>query len=565
MIRVFLLLFLASFLPFSFFSQEKPREKYHSPLGIPLVLAANFGELRPNHFHMGVDFKTNGVEGLPLYSIEDGFISRIKMSPYGYGKVVYIDHPNGITSVYAHCSSLKGTLDSIVKQIQEKEQNFEVDIYFSSSEIPIKRGQIIALSGNSGSSTAPHLHFELRDTKTEIALNPLVYGFPIEDHKSPEIKGLKIYALTEKGYQIPGKSKNVTVTKSNSKFHINNNLLTVPADYCSEHGGIGLSFNVVDYFDASMNVCGLYGSSLKNENDTVFCQKIDQVSFDHSRYVNSHKDFNEYNLSKQKYHKSFKTTHNPLSIYPQKSLGIINANPGDSLSLHYSVFDVNGNNSALDFSVKILLGGINSEKNIFPSWKYFLPDSAYHYKNEFVEFSAAPFTFYEPTLKNISLKETFSFGDSKQPIQQAITVKIKLPTLKENRSKYYISVTSSSGKPKALASKITGNWIEASSMDLGSFKIRIDTLAPIITPLNFTGNEIVITKNRLSWKVLENQTTLVDYDLFIDGKWFLLEFESKGNYLFFDRPKNFTGKHSLELKAKDSCGNVRIWSKELNF
>jgi murein DD-endopeptidase MepM/ murein hydrolase activator NlpD len=565
MIRVFFTLILASFLSFSMFSQEKPKEKYHSPLGIPLVLAANFGELRPNHFHMGVDFKTNGIEGLPLYSIEDGFVSRIKMSPYGYGKVVYIDHPNGITSVYAHCSILKGKLDSIVKQIQEKEQNFEVDIYFSPSDITLKKGQIIALSGNTGSSTAPHLHFELRDTKTEIALNPLLYGFSISDHKSPEIKGIKVYALTEKGYQIPGKSKTINVTKSNSKYSIPANLLNVPADYCTMHGGIGFSFNVVDYLDASMNVCGLYGSSLKNENDTVFCQKIDQVSFDHSRYVNSHKDFNEYNLSKQKYHKSFKTAHNPLSIYPQKSLGIINAEPGDSLSLKYSVFDVNGNNSVLDFSVKILKGEMNSQKTIFPSWKYFLPDSAYHYKNEFIEFSAEPLTFYEPTLKNISLKEPFSFGDSKQPIQQPINVKIKLPTLIEDRSKYFISVTSYSGKPKALASKIIGNWIEASSMDLGSFKIKTDTLAPIITPLNFTGNETIINKTRLSWKVLENQTALIDYDLFIDGKWFLLEFESKGTYLFFDRPKNFTGKHFLELKAKDSCGNVRIWSKELNF
>jgi hypothetical protein len=559
------LLIFICLLPFSSFLQEKTTPKYHSPLGIPLVLAANFGELRPNHFHMGVDFKTNGVEGLPLYAIDEGHISRVKISPYGYGKVVYIDHPNGITSVYAHCSGFIGKLDSLVKSIQEREQNFEVDIYLRPNDLRVKKGENFALAGNTGSSTAPHLHFELRDTKTEDALNPLMYGFTIADHKAPEIKGLKIYALNEKGYQIPGKSKVVNVSKSKSGYRVNGDKVEISSDYCSEHGGVGFSFDVIDYYDGAFNVCGLYGSTLKSSKDTVFCQQIDQVSFDHSRYVNSHKDYHEYSQSKRKFHKSFRSEHNPLSIYPIENLGVIPIKPGDSLSMHYSVFDIKKNRSSLDFTLKVQKGEINRTSAIFSPQKYFLPDSAYSFQNEQVEFRSQKHTFYEPVMKNLSMSGTFSFGDPKQPIQEPVTVKLRLPAKSKERSKSYISVTTAGGKVQSLKSSIGGEWIQAESMYLGTYRIKLDTVAPIISPMNFKGTDIPASKTRISWSVSENQTDLIDYDLYIDGKWVVLEYESKGDYLFYSKPKTLKGTHELVLKAKDSCGNIREWSKKITF
>jgi hypothetical protein len=562
--RLFTLFFLFT-LPFICVSQENAKTNYRSPLGIPLVLAANFGELRPNHFHMGLDFKTNGVEGLPLYAIEEGYIARIKISPYGYGKAIYINHPNGITSVYAHCSSFKGKLDSIVKAVQEKEQNFELELFFVPTDIPIKKGDIIALSGNTGGSTAPHLHFELRDTKTEEAMNPLVYGFEIQDHKPPTIKGLKVYALTDEGYQIPGKSQIVNVSKTNNEYHIAGDLLTIPSDYCSEHGGIGFAFEVVDQFDAADNICGLYKSILKSGNDTIFKQQIDKVSFDHSRYINSHKDYHEYTVNKRKFHKSFKTDHNPLSIYPTADFGIIKLKPGDKVSLIYSAQDVRKNKSNLNFNVLVSEGKMNISKSNFPSWAYFYPDSTVQFKNDKIEFSAQKHTFYEPTKKNLSLNAPFSFGDPSQPIQYPVSVKMKLSSSKIDLAKYYINVTSSGGKNHALPSTINGDWITAESDHLGTFKIRVDTIAPSISPLNFKTTETTKGKNRYSWKVNESQTELVDYDLFIDGKWYVLEYESKGDYVFFDKPKGFIGKHKVEIIVKDSCGNVRKWTNDLVF
>lgn len=552
-------------LPFVGFLQKNKTYNYRSPLDIPLVLAANFGELRPNHFHMGVDFKTNGKEGLSLHSIDDGFVSRVKVSTYGYGKVIYIEHQNGITSVYAHCSSFKGKLDSIVRQTQIKDQNFEIEIFFTPEDIRIKKGELIALSGNSGSSTAPHLHFELRDTKTEEALNPLVYGFEISDHKAPVIKSLKVYSLTEEGYQIPGKSKIASVYNDKSGYHIKGDLLEIPADYCSGKGGVGFAFDVVDLLDGATNICGLYGSTLKKMNDTLFQQQIDRVSFDHSRFINSHKDYQEYIQSKRKFHKSFKTEHNPLTIYPTNEQGIVFIKPGEQVPLRYQAYDTKGNKSQLNFQLKVLKGQTNTESIVFPSWKYFFPDSSYTLKNSQIEFLSKKHTFYEPTIKNVSLFPPFSFGDSKMPIQYPITVKMKLPSSKEVQGKKYISVHDFQGKTESLESVIEDDWIIAKSIFLGVFSIKTDTIPPTLYPFNFNEANTASNQNRLTWKVIENQTQLSDYDLFIDNKWCLLEYESKGDYLFFDKPKDFKGVHKMEIIVKDSFGNQKIWSCQLKF
>ncbi|MGY8927212.1 MAG: M23 family metallopeptidase, partial [Flavobacteriales bacterium] len=206
MIKCFFFFFVFFCATLTINAQKAIKPNYHPPLKIPLILASNFGELRPNHFHMGIDIKTKGKTGFRLYSIEDGFVSRIKVSPFGYGNVIYIDHPNGITSVYAHCLEFNEAIDSIVKSFQSKSEKFEVDLHFLKGDIPLKRGQIIGFSGNSGGSTAPHLHFELRNTESEHALNPLLFGFDIEDHQRPEIRGVKVYGLTKDGYRIKNRS-----------------------------------------------------------------------------------------------------------------------------------------------------------------------------------------------------------------------------------------------------------------------------------------------------------------------------------------------------------------------
>lgn len=538
-------------------AQQDSIPDYHPPLDIPLVLNANFGELRPNHFHMGVDFKTNGITGLKLYSIAEGYVSRVKASPYGYGNVVYINHPNGITSVYAHCSAFIGELDSLVKLTQEKEQNFEVEIFPKPDEIKLARGEHFALSGNTGHSGGPHLHFELRDTKTESALNPLQFGFEISDHIAPEIRNLKIYGVTEKGYLIAGKSKTVPVSKGKYGYYIGGNTTTIPANYCSEHGGIGFSFDVVDHYDKSTNSLGLYGSYLIVNKDTIFEQRLDSVSFDNTRYINSHTDYTEYKINKKEYHKSFRTKENPLTIYKRNNLGIIPFHPLDTFQITYIAFDTKNNKSILNFQVNTLEGAIHPESK-FLTKDYLFPDSSFVFKNNSLSIEVPEGCIYEPTPKYLKTNETISIGTSAIPIQKAITIKRKLsdPTLPTE--KYYIASNSS-----YLATKYYDGWLSAESKSLGVFSIKSDTIAPSIAPLNFLKTDTICKKPTMTWKITENKTSLADYDLFIDGKWYLLEYESKGTYAFFRKPKSLTGKHHLKITAKDACGNISIWEKEL--
>ena len=561
---IVILSLLLSINPFSILAQSKPDSAYHAPLGIPLILASNFGELRPNHFHMGLDFKTNSRIGYNLYSIKEGFVSRIKVSPFGYGKVVYIDHPNGITSVYAHCSEFKGEIDSIVKATQFKEQNFEVEIFPGDNVIKVKRGEIIALSGNTGGSTAPHLHFEIRDTKTEHALNPLVYGFDIADSKKPQIRGLKVYAITKDGYRFPNKEKAKIVTKGKYGYYIGADQIVVPSSYCSKTGGIGFAFDVIDKLDGAPNQCGLYGSYLIVDGDTIFGQETNRVPFESTRYVNSHRDYESYIKLRKKYHKSFRTNVNDLPIYENGVYqnGVIKANPGDTLDIHYVAYDVAGNESEVEFQLIILQGVINNLDSVSVGDDFLHPTETYTYETEstILEFGYA--SVYEPVQLN---KQNLDHQilNSKIPVNRKYRIKERTTIDDE---KYYIEITTNSGKRRAIQVSYKDGWAYADSKYFGKYSLKRDTISPSVYPINFSNSTTIISKKLMIWKISDKHSGIADYDLFIDGKWYLLEYETKGGpHVTYTRNSNLVGEKEVTLRLTDNCGNVKEWKKTILF
>lgn len=555
-----LILLSALFIP-KIKAQTAPDSGYHAPLGIPLVLSANFGELRPNHFHMGLDFKTNNKIGYNLYSITDGFVSRIKVSPYGYGKVIYIDHPNGTTSVYAHCSEFKGKVDSLVRLTQEREQNYEVEIHLKAGEIPLKRGEIFALSGNTGSSTAPHLHFEIRDTKTEAALNPLVFGFDISDSIAPEIHAVNVYALTKDGYRFPGKKSSHAVTKGMiGKAAAGNNIL-VPANFCSQSGGIGIAVSALDRLSGSSNPCGLYGSILIVNSDTIFGQQSDRIPFESTRYVNCHKDYGDY-LSGKKFHKCFKTTQNKLPIYTYGENGILPCKPGDSLNILYIAYDPKGNRTLLNFDILVSAGELNPQDAVGQDSSYIHPTQSRQLTNDKRTIDFPVETVYEPMKLNAS-KLNSEVGIATEPVHNPYRINIK--SSEPADGKHYIEVITAKGSRKALMASYADGWFSADSKFFGAYSLKRDTLAPTIAPLSFNVTAIFTTSTKLTWKVADTHTTIKDYDLFIDGKWYLLEYETKGSFLTFDRPLELLGAKEIKVIVKDEAGNVKEWVKVLEF
>ncbi len=542
-------------------AQQAESYDYHPPLKIPLLLASNFGELRPNHFHMGLDFKTNNKEGYTIYSIEEGYVSRIKVSTYGYGKVVYIDHPNGITSVYAHCSEFKGAIDSLVKQTQTEEQNYEVEIFPGKNVLRVNKGTIIALSGNTGGSTAPHLHFELRDTKTGHALNPLLFGFDLPDTKAPVIRNMKAYGLTKEGYRIPGKEVTKAVTKSGSNFVINANKITVASSFCSESGGIGLAFDVIDYLDGAPNQCGLYGSYLIVDGDTLFGQKTARVPFESTRYVNSHKDYEAYQTLSKKYHKSFRTQENDLPIYINDALGVIQTKPGSTHSVEYIAFDTKGNTSRLKFTLEIANGAILSTDPWATNEQMLFPQKTYEHTTTSCGIEMGYSTVYEPM--EISEGSLCShIGDRETPVNRAYKIKMAVTGPKDG--KHYLRMVTAKGKVRALSVDYQDNWAIASSSYFGSYTLERDVTAPTLQVSGFVDGSST-SKTTLSWSIGDDASGIADYDLFIDGQWQLLEYEYKTGKVTFTRPNGFKGTKKLKVVVKDACGNEKVWEGSLTF
>ncbi len=544
------------------FAQNNAKFDYHPPLKIPLILSANFGELRPNHFHMGLDFKTNGKEGYNLYSIEEGFVSRIKVSTFGYGKVIYIDHPNGVTSVYAHCSEFKGEIDSIVRITQEKEQNFEVEIFPKKNEIRVTKGQVIGISGNSGGSTAPHLHFELRDTKTEHALNPLLYGFDMPDTKAPEIRGVKLYSLTKEGYRYPNKSVTKTAALGANGYYIGENKIVVPASYLTPSGGLGLAFDVIDRLDGASNQCGLFGAVLIVNKDTIFGQRTERIPFESTRFVNCHKDYEEYAASKKKFHKSFRTQENDLPIYTIDGLGVFNAKPGDELDVRYIAFDPKGNTSELKFKIVISAGTTSSQDAIYSSTESLQPMETRRVSGKTTTVDFGITTVYEPMKINAANIDR-TIGDAEAPVNKSYLIKIKSNAPKDG--KHYLEMITAKGKKRALDLTYDDSTFYCTSKYFGSYSVKRDETGPSVVPYGFSSSTTVTSASTLKWKISDSQIGIADYDLFIDGEWKLLDYDYKSGLITYSRDATVVGTKELLLLVKDGCGNVTEWKSTLEF
>ncbi|MFM6946706.1 MAG: M23 family metallopeptidase, partial [Flavobacteriales bacterium] len=308
------------------------------PMDAPVELSAGFGDLRPNHFHMGIDVRTGGKINLPIYACDAGFVSRIRVSSVGYGWVLYVQHPNGFTTVYAHCTRFAERIQQVYLDSARVRQQNEIDIILPADFLVVQRGEQIAFSGNSGGSTGPHLHFELRDTQTEHALNPFLHGFSVSDQAAPVLQGLRVYAIDEAGYLIPNKAINVPLTQKQHRA-------VLPSGFLSQGSKIGLALEVTDYFAAGGRSYGLFSAEAFSDQNERFAFEFDEIDFDDSRYINSHHDAAFARASKRKFQKLFKPKFDPLTIYAYEGSGAFELGANDSIQIQLMLRDINGNES----------------------------------------------------------------------------------------------------------------------------------------------------------------------------------------------------------------------------
>ncbi len=322
-------------------------QQLRKPMDIPVLLSGNFGELRSNHFHSGIDFKTQGVEGKPIHSVQDGYVSRISVSPWGYGNGLYITHPDGTTTVYGHLQKFSQKITAYLKEKQYEQESFNVNLSLTPDELPVKEGELVALSGNTGSSGGPHLHFEVRDTETEEPMDPIEYYKDlIKDTQAPKIQGIMVYSMPGKGV-VNGSRRKLElkpVTAKNGKQTLTGKI--------EAWGEIGLAVKGYDYMDNTSNIYGIKDITLTADSQVIFHSNLDRFAFDESRYLNSFTDFEEWKEHRSFYIKSFVDPGNRLRFIESLNRGILTIDEPRTYHLTYQLADAFGNTTQLSIQIE---------------------------------------------------------------------------------------------------------------------------------------------------------------------------------------------------------------------
>ena len=539
-------------------SQTESFPLYPNPVKIPVYLSATFAEIRTNAFHAGVDIRTQGVEGKEVFAVADGYVSRIGVSPFGYGKVLYITHDDGFTSVYAHLSKFNKKIADFVKMKQYENKSFSQNILLEEDMFPIKRGDFLGFTGNSGGSGGPHLHYEIRYTDTQEPVNPLFFGLKIKDNIKPCIKGLAIYPL-----------ENSIVNGSTSPFY------TYSLDNPSfEVGGdIAFGINVFDQADGSNNKNGPYSIELFADEKLIFSITSYKYSYSETRYVNSLIDYSYFINNKERFIRTEIDEFNKLSVYDVKD-GIVAVNQGDTLNMKYVVKDYNNNVSILPFTLIGVESPEIEQNNILPNLSYDIFDGkscdinlngfeAHIPKNAFYRDVTLSVSKID-TIQNIFSDYAYRLGSDEIPLHKKIKIRIKVAEEFVDDTLLYVAAVDKNGKLSYLGNKYNDDFIEAQTNVLGTYLIARDEIKPAIKPLNFKSGGLITENWSLRLEIEDKESGIGKYEMLVNGEWVLAEYDAKNNLLIYQIDNHIKkGHNTLEVIVTDMLGNKCVYSTNL--
>lgn len=569
--NIILFLFIISL---SGFSQE-----YRSPFDFPLFLSGTFGELRNDHFHTGIDIKTNEIEGHKLYAIEKGYISRIKVSTWGYGKVLYINHPNGHTSVYAHMLRFNDRIEALVQKKQYKKESFEIEIYLKKDQIEIKKGEIIGLAGNTGGSGGPHLHFEIRDTKTEKPLNPLNYGFKVTDNISPVISAIKIYPQDNAKINNLSKAFKQNSTKNNSKnlkqgydeYSIN------PQDsHITISGDVSFGISTFDRQNgAPNNKNGVYSIKLFLNNKIIHHFEVDKLDFSKNRFINAHIDYEEYKETNKRYNRCHKLPYNELSNYDSIiNNGIVSFTDSNTHNIRFEVRDIEGNLSILKLKIKSAPQQDSPKRDLDKSniFKYdqeniLIKDNFEMYMERYSLYQDEPIIYSILPKQNNTISRIHSIMKESIPVQKYYVLSIKEDIPKKIKEKVYIAKLLKNKTFQYKGKSWDNEFLSTKTRDFGKYCIVADSIKPTISTFRILKKENIYGGNGIiSCKINDNESGISYYRGEIDGKWILMEYDYKINSLTYHVPRDFkSGKHNISIMVRDKLNNESVYSKEFIY
>lgn len=531
-----------------------------SPVDHTIRLAGSFGELRSNHFHAGIDIKSKqGKVGDIVRATARGYVSRIKIQRGGYGQALYIDHPNGYTSVYAHLHEFSDSLKAYISSLQYANRSYEIDVYPEPNKFVFDQGEIIGLLGNTGRSYGPHLHFEIRKTETEIPENPYLHGLGPEDTRPPLIYAIEAHGLDNDHQKIWKRTLEVPAKKSTSRSAANT--IRVPA------WRAGFSIQTFDLMNGASNKNGIYTIDMFVDDSLYFSHKMDRVGFDVTKYINSHIDYE----TKKKYNRTFTKCYvspgNKLTFYPDlKNSGEVKLFKNTPRKVDFLVKDFAGNTNTFTCYVyrrdakageikekpfqKYLEQGTLAKVSL-GSCRFVFPKNSFD-KNIYIQYAEENTNGLVSFEINAASDPLFAYPGISVPVSGIdSTLHEKIVLIHNGKTSY-------------------GGHVENDSLrvrvgQFGKFALQIDTIPPTIEVGSFLKN--AKGKPFFRFAIYDNfesrgYTKDVKYDVFIDGKWVIASLKALGNVLIVPLDDVPSGKHTLKIRVEDHSKNINIWERD---
>ena len=536
----------------SFAQEELPPDYFQKPLDIPLVLSGTFGELRSNHFHSGLDIKTQRKEGFKVFAAAEGSVSRIKIAHYGYGKALYITHPNGYVTVYAHLKKFAPKIEAYIKKQQYKKESFEIELFPNADVLEVTKGEVIAYSGNSGSSGGPHLHYEIRDRNSR-PMNPFLFGVDIRDTKKPSVTRVMAYPLDE----------NSAVNQSSNPIELR---LTQQADgnFITENitaqGRIGFGVSTVDQQDLATNKNGIYTIETYINGNQNFGLQMDKFSFAETRYLNRMIDYGFFKKNKSRIQKLYLEKNNPLSIYTvMEDNGELFAADGLSYEYKIKIKDYKNNTTKIHIPILGKTDTISSPKTVNTTDHYVYADQNYNFQEGKFEVYIPKGALYEDTFLDLKVaNDVLTFHNKETPLHKNAVISYDISGYTpEDREKLYLGSINYKNEVYYTGARIKDNKLTCATRTLGKYSIGMDKTPPKITAENSSKGKWMSKYRYLKFKISDDASGIKGYRATVNGKFILMEYDYKTKTLVHDFNDNVVTdtENNLKLIVTDNVGN----------
>jgi murein DD-endopeptidase MepM/ murein hydrolase activator NlpD len=549
---------------------DYPRNYFRWPLNLTPQIVANLGELRPNHWHMGLDIRTNQKENQPVYAAAAGYISRVRIEKSGFGRSIFITHPNGYTTLYGHLNNYFPQLEEYVTAEQYKNESWTIDLQLPRDKFPVTKGQFIAYSGNTGGSQGPHLHFEIRDTKTDECLNPLFFGLPLQDNVAPSLYKLALYDRSKSIYESTTKFFSLKKTPDG---------YIIPKQPVIKTGSRKVSFGLqaIDRITGSSNEDGIYSAELFFDGEPVVKFALDRISYETTGYLNAHIDY-KYRYNGGPFFQLLSQLPGERSgVYnPETGSGVITLNDAGVHEVRVEVKDARHNTSQLRFAIQYdervaITNDESPAQKFIPNYANVLKKPAFeiHLPETALYDTVTSYYFTNNNEPENAVSAPHQVNDPSVPVHNDITVRIRptktIPPEWRNKIVIQRSYRNSRSVQKATWE---GEWLSAKFSDFGTFQAFVDLKSPELNELGSGDTVNLSAASRIVFRPEDNFGSIKSFRAELDGQWLRFTNDKGWSHIYIFDERCPYGVHQLKVTVEDQVGNVTTktwWFKKYPY